>query len=296
MDKVFIPNFIFLAHPVSAGLIIFFCHIYDNKSFSFHRLFIGDRPSTPGEIGSAFLLLLIHKSHKATPIGTAFALSEYHAITSAHNLSTGKKLSFGLAMKIMNGESDIREIIELELKECREPEDWAVLTRKTDTFSHYVSICPESALPGAGTKIGIKDFPVGLFSTTSASELIVVSMFSTVYWYEVPMRKMSKKRKLSTKMDLVNSNQLTPETEKTVVMVLSGRVRGSCGAPYFMKSENLKVFAMHFEAIDDQDENVTLSNPRSHHSYSHGYVLCRLPLFKQWYNENITDIVGETIE
>lgn len=170
---------------------------------------------------------------------------------------------------------------------CNKDEDWAVYKRSAGNFTHSVQICPEHELPVSGVRIGIKDFPVGLVSVGSVTKVTLDSFHTKVSNYQVfSDSAVSKKRKFA-----VTKTKPATSVERAI-QVVGGRVTGSCGAAYF--GVNGKVVAFHKEIVDDGREEVSVSNSytsdRSHTSYSVGLVLCRLPKFKVWYNDNAVGI------
>jgi hypothetical protein len=137
-----------------------------------------------------------------------------------------------------------------------------------------------------GDRIGIKDFPVGLNVVGSVCKVSLDSFHTKICHYEVYLdSNVGKKRKFA----VVKSRPQTLISERAV-QVVGARVKGSCGAPYF--NCNGKVIAFHVESVDDgEDASATNSynSDWSHTSHSIGLVLCRLPKFMAWYENNAPD-------
>jgi hypothetical protein len=111
----------------------------------------------------------------------------------------------------------------------------------------------------------------------SSSKVSLQSTHTKVSQYEAIMKDNGKKMKKAIgEFKVVKS---LPIQVEPVIQVVGGRVKGCCGGAYFNSSG--KVVAFHKESLDDSDETSATS---SHTSYSAGYVLCRLPKFKGWYN------------
>ena len=226
------------------------------------------------------------------PIGTLFFISHQLAITARHNLGTDdvvvngttfgavKTLSAGVSVKV----SDVVEMV--CVYDCV-GEDWAILKAvhedaPTSPSRTFVEICEENELPARRECIGIKDFPVGMLSTASSTKLTVASTNVKIQQYE-PRKQNNSRRKLTNKFTVVADDSYdatTADVVEDVIVVSCGRVMGSCGAPYF--AANGKVVAFHFESVDETPENSSVGST-SHISYSHGYVLCRLPQLYDWY-------------
>ena len=83
-------------------------------------------------------------------------------------------------------------------------------------------------------------------------------------------------------MEIVNDSEYKePEQAvQDIITVYGGRVRGSCGAPYF--STRGEVVAFHIFSINDAEDDMSSTSNHSHLSYSQGYVLSRLPAFCNW--------------
>jgi hypothetical protein len=221
-------------------------------------------------------------------VGTSFALSDKLLFTAAHNICDDNNVPSG-EIGIVREYSipvPVTDIISLTyVKHCGdEDEDWAVYRRSQGSFTHWVNICPEEELPKKGMKIGIKDFPVGLITVGSITKITLDSFHTKVCHYEtvVGPPTASKKRKIGS----VTSSKRPQIVEERAVQVVGGRVKGSCGAAYFCP--NGKVFAFHNASVDDGQDVVSITNSytsdRSHNSHSIGLVLCRLPIFKAWYD------------
>ena len=260
-----------------------------------------DRPSTPGDADAVFCVVMLgdtgpNNMQQAVPVGTGFAISNTHVFTARHNcFGDGEDVqpNVGLVKEIVTREITPRSaLITLEYVESHAADDWAVFKRiDGGEFASSVKICPEYRLPSASLRapIGIKDFPVGLFDTSSTAKLTVASVQAKVYQYEkklpVTDTKSSRKRSAQFVMQIGDvAEPLSPAVE-VVIMVDGERVSGSCGAPYF--NAQGEVVAFHFESVDDSDTNKSSSRSSSHVSYSHGYVLCRIPTFVEWYERSI---------
>ena len=234
---------------------------------------------------------------QAVPVGTGFAISKTHVFTARHNCDDGTGVihqNIGLIKEIITGEITPRSaLIILHYVESNTADDWAVFERADGEFSSSVKICPECRLPSAALRapIGIKDFPVGLIDTDSTAKLTVASVQVKVYQYEqrLPCADTKRQRKRPPQF-VIQIGDVAAESSpavEDVIMVDGGRVSGSCGAPYF--NAEGEVVAFHVESVDDADAKS--SSRSSHFSYSHGYVLCRLPTFVEWYNRSICAIV-----
>lgn len=107
----------------------------------------------------------------------------------------------------------------------------------------------------------------------------MATLLSNVLQYDVfePNTADVKKRKFEG--DDVVDVEPVREPDR-VLQVLGDRVTGSVGAPYF--APNGKIAAFHIDGSDD----------RSHSSFSRGFVLCRLPKFKVWNNNNIVPVLS----
>lgn len=253
-------------------------------------------PPTPGDAAVMFLVLKLTRSGgkkyngkivNAVPVGTSFALSDNLLFTAAHNVCEKNNPAHEIGVvQVYDGLVLISDIVVLTY-ECHcsdKDEDWAVYKRSTGSFTHSVLICPEHELPVKGIKIGIKDFPVGLVTVGSVTKIDLDSFHTKVSNYQVfSDSAVSRKRKF-------NVVETKPATAvERAIQVVGGRVTGSCGAAYF--HANGKVVAFHKESVDDSREEVSTTNSyhsdRSHTSYSVGLVLCRLPKFKDWYDNNV---------
>eukprot|EP01039_Chlorochromonas_danica_P010831 gene10831-12041_t len=257
---------------------------------------VGGNPSTPGDAEVMFLVLKLTRGKgkknkgeiiSAVPVGTSFALSDKLLFTAAHNVCNSEHVALGEigVVRVYENPVLMADIVILTHENhcCDKDEDWAVYKRSSGNFTHSVQICPEHELPASGVKIGIKDFPVGLVSVGSVTKVTLDSFHTKVSNYQVfSDSAVTKKRKFA-----VTKTKPATAVERAI-QVVGGRVTGSCGAAYF--GMNGKVVAFHKESVDDGREEVSLSNSytsdRSHTSYSIGLVLCRLPKFKAWYNDN----------
>jgi hypothetical protein len=226
----------------------------------------------------------------AVPVGTSFALSEDFLFTAAHNVcNTGHApLPEIGVVRLYEDPVVLTDIIVLKyVAHCSDKdEDWAVYKRSNGAFTHWAHVCPEQELPASGVRISIKDFPVGLVTVGSVTKVTLDSFHTKVSNYQVFADSVvSKKRKFGV------AKIKPPPVVERAIQVVGGRVTGSCGAAYF--GINGKVVAFHKESVDDGREEVSVSNSytsdRSHTSYSVGLVLCRLPKFRAWYNQNFGD-------
>jgi hypothetical protein len=262
-----------------------------------------ERPSTPGDSECVFGLIeltVVKKRKKeslmSTACGSAFAISPNYVITARHNLVTkdGYEKSVALVKEIVEDVPLMEDnLIKLSLVANSADNDWAVLQRDDgNAFTKYAAICPEGELPLERSVVGVKDFTSGMFEVGSSTKLTVQSVSTKVCQYEP---RASDCMDLSSVMHIpvIRHGEVAPpqvaRTEDTI-MVSGGRVYGSCGAPYF--AENGKVVAFHVRSLDDSPEHLgpstrSQSSNRSHVSYSHGYVFCRLPDFVAWHVANI---------
>ena len=263
----------------------------------------GERPPTPGDADAVFCvvaLVQVSNYQQAVPRGTGFALSNKHLFTARHNCVDDNGNMYptvGLVKEIITGDSIRRsDIIMLRQVESNAADDWAVFERVEEEFASSVKICPDGRLPSVSPRalISIKDYPVGLIDTDSTAKLTVASVQVKVYQYEKRLpeanTKSSRKRSAQFAMRIVDDSEIAAQSSSTVedvIMVAGGRVSGSCGAPYF--NAEGEVVAFHVESVDDSDAKS--SSHSSHVSYSHGYVLCRLPSFVEWYEKSIDKIV-----
>jgi hypothetical protein len=266
----------------------------------------GGRPSTPGDSDSVFGLieltvLTVTKKRKittlmATPCGSAFAISNQYVITARHNLlsANGREKEVGLVKELVEG-GFLQEasIIKLVLVADSVENDWAVLRRDDgEAFPKYATVCPAVELPSESSTVGVKDFIAGMFEVGSSSKLKVLSVSTKVCQYE-PRASDNMNDSSMMHIPVIRIGEPMPPVDSRIedtIMVSGGRVYGSCGGPYF--AENGKVVAFHVRSLDDAPEpsgrsTRSHSSNRSHVSYSHGYVLCRLPDFVQWHNDNI---------
>ena len=212
------------------------------------------------------------------PHGTAMVLSSVNVLVPYHVIHDHKFLRCGVVRELYAGIGlNVEEFIELEVVDECKAEDWSILKRKdSEKFDTKVRIAMEKDLPAERDEIGIRDFPVGLLTSSSTTKLKVSSTHTKVCWYEPRGDKKSDGPFKGIHI-LAQGTKRKPIKPEAVVRVERGRVVGSCGAPYFWRD---LVFAFHFESVNDHDG----SSAHSHVSYSMGYVLCRLPKFMKFYN------------
>jgi hypothetical protein len=226
-----------------------------------------------------------------SPCGTAFAISHEFIVTTRHNIEPLPASSKVVLIQYLKYDEAVNEgrIIEVHRVCDDEDEGWAILKVTIGSLTHFVTVCSEPELPGKYEDIIINSFPVGLIDSESTTVLEVNEQSVRVVRYEFrfPAAKQSssKKPKLqSTTFPVVPDDAFVPGSYPPDVMVVSGgRVRGSCGAPYFASCG--KVAAMHYESVNYDDGSSSISS--SHVSYSHGYVLCRMPHFVDWLTVHI---------
>lgn len=235
------------------------------------------------------------------PFGTAFAISEEFILTACHNVFPTKNAltpvrTVALLKEVTNAAVFSGDIIVAELEGfCKDKdEDWAVYKRKSGRFTHYAHVCNENELPSKNVRIGIRDFPIGLLIANSSTKITIESCHTKVSHYEEFQKTSSQPPTKKAKLILpVVDYPTIPSSDERIIQVIGGRVKGSCGAGYF--APNNKIVAFHYESVDHGEElSITNSytSDRSHTSYSHGLVLCRLPKFKVWYNKEIADALG----
>ena len=192
----------------------------------------------------------------AVPVGTSFALSDKLLFTAAHNVCemTVAARKIGV-VQVYEDPVLISDIVVLAY-ECHcsdKDKDWAVYKRSTGSFTHSALICPVHELPKKGIRIGIKDFPAGLVTIESVTEADLDSFHSKVFNYQVFSNSaVSRKRKFN----VVKTKPVT--AVEGALLVVGGRIPGSCGAAYF--HVNGKVVAFQKESVDDGFEEVNLSN------------------------------------
>lgn len=213
-------------------------------------------------------------------------LSSNHILIPYQVVYDNKLRSYGVLKEIkvtVNGYEVIAEdIIELQIvQECKS-EDWIIMKRiDNNCFDSSVKlVVDEDSLPQPRDKVGIKDFPVGLLTSNSATKIRVESVPTKVIWYEARNPILPNKSKSSEFKGarIVRSGEIASPLPEDVIRVKLGRVTGSCGAPYFFDD---KVVAFHFESSDE----IMVGSDTSYVSYSCGYVLCRLPLFMEFYSK-----------
>mmetsp|Transcript_31196 Transcript_31196/g.40132 ORF Transcript_31196/g.40132 Transcript_31196/m.40132 type:complete len:240 (-) Transcript_31196:147-866(-) len=235
-----------------------------------------------------FMVAIIKWKNKklisASPVGTAFAISEKLICTASHNTEYGGKWAEQIGLLT---EVDDRGVLEADIivatlvEQCTDfDEDWAIYARSAGSFDSWALVCPESELPNKSDKVGVRDYPIGLNMSQSSSKISLQSTHTKVSQYEAIMKDNRKKMKTLGVFKVLKS---LPTQVEPVIQVVGGRVKGCCGGAYFCSSG--KVVAFHRESLDDADE----TSASSHTSYSTGYVLCRLPRFKLWYNQRFPD-------
>jgi hypothetical protein len=252
-----------------------------------------------------FLVVLIKRARKtkaypdpriisATPVGTAFAISEKHVFTACSSVfhNGGIEQEIGLLTKYRSPVYRQDIIVVTRLENCSDDdENWAVFQRISGTFEHYVHVCPEDELPVKNDKIGIMDFPVSPVTSISSDTLTVQSLHAKILQYEVlvPMHARPKKRKFTSARVV----QFRPVRKvERAMLVIGDRVKGTYGAAYF--AHNGKAAAFHVETLPMEylDFFFTLNRDRCFTSLSRGLVLCRLLKFREWYNAVIVPILG----
>ena len=235
---------------------------------------------------------------RAIAVGTGFAFSSVYLLTARHCICDPivKTTEFPdvVVVKVPRPASQIREseTVRLTLVADNVLEDWAIFEREVGTFEHWSAICLETNLPSVGDEIGIKDYPVGLTSSIPSGTLSIASMgtrvhqyatkkdFATHYWTEVGPEGSVRQDLV---MDIVSDADFKEPEQETqdVISVYGGRVRGSCGAPYF--NVRGEVVAFHVSSSNDaRDDSSSNSSDHSHHSHSQGYVLSRSLEFCRW--------------
>ncbi len=243
-----------------------------------------------------FLVVLINrrKGKKGemigvTPIGTAFAISETHVLTSSHAVFPHLGHEIGL-LKELDYSFSMEDVVPATfLQNCVDKdEDWAIFRRREGTFADYAHVCPEDELPikigSKGDRIWIRDF----HSSLSSDTITLQSIRSKVAQYEA-FTSMTTRRDKRKFQHIEVHKFLRAKPLKRALLVVGGRVKGSCGAAYF--ASNGKVVAFHVESLDDDTDDVSESNSyssdSSHYSFSRGLVLCRLPKFMNWYEDAV---------
>jgi hypothetical protein len=241
------------------------------------------RPSSPGNKKVVFGLVITQSGDtQGRPVGTLFAISPNFAITACHNImdDNNQPMNNIGAISKLELHSMNSGFIPLEVIYTSISEDWAVLKPRSNfLFQAFTEMCVDSdKLPDVDSYIGIVDFPAGIINTSSSSRMTIDHLSAKLLHYEREYNDLPVSTDptfaISTSADIPRDN-----SDEKIVLVRGGRVRGSCGAPYFTGRGD--VFAMHFESINDADE---VNSDHSHLSYSKGYVFCRLPEFVNWYN------------
>ena len=208
--------------------------------------------------------------------GNAFAVSSTLAVTTYHNLDniTGKILVGNEFNRELGfPKSAVRVVVK---SRCDSSEDWALLSiLEGDPFPVHASIAPEEDLPFIGDKIYIKDYPIDLAGITE-TKLTLHLTHSKVTQYNT--RPVEGKRTTKKGPHLIADAELKVDSKRDEdeVVVETGRVGGSCGAPYF--NDRGQVFAFHVASISESDPGSSVSQG-IHVSYSIGRVFCRLPNF-----------------
>jgi hypothetical protein len=240
-------------------------------------------------------IVAVHR--QAIAVGTGFAFSREYLLCARHCIAREGTTEFFdvLVLKVPRPASQIRESETIRLKVVADSvsEDWAVLEREVGTFEHWSAICLEAGLPSPGDIIGIKDYPVGLTLSIPSATLSIASMDTRVHQYgnrkdfanqygaeEEPEPGGGIRQDLI--MDIVSDadyKELGPAIQD-VISVYDGRVRGSCGAPYF--NVRGEVVAFHVYSSNDASDDLSRSSGHSHQSHSQGYVLSRMPEFCKW--------------
>ena len=247
---------------------------------------IGKRKSSTAQI--------VAVRHQAIAVGTGFAFSRKNLLCARHCIAHEGTTEFFdvCVVKVPRPASQIRESDTIRMKVVADSvsEDWAVLERVAGTFEYWSAICLETDLPSPGDKIGIKDYPVGLTLSIPSATLSIASMDTRVHQYgnrkdianqygtEVPEGGIRE----DLVMDIVcDADYKEPEQAiQDVISVYDGRVRGSCGAPYF--NVRGEVVAFHLYSSNDAPDDLSRSSDHSHQSHSQGHVLSRMPEFCQW--------------
>jgi hypothetical protein len=260
--------------------------------------------SIPGDSNVMFLVVLIKRAKKSkkhpdppypiievSPGGTAFAISEKLVFTANHNVmgKGGAEQEIGLLTEYEDLICKDDIIVATLVASCADyDEDWAAYQRSSGSFTHFTQVCPEHELPVKNNKIGERDFPVGLVTSFSSRKLNIQSFHTKVYQYDIFKQiNTSTKRRKGNSGRVVDEKPIRP-TERAL-LVVGGRVKGSCGAAYF--AQNNKVVAFHVESLGDGawgedivSESNSYASDRSHTSFHRGLVLCRLPKFIAWYS------------
>ena len=185
-------------------------------------------------------------------------------------------------------------------------EDWIVFKRVDGAFDFWSTICPEENLPSLRDHVGIRDYPVGLTRSITAPTLSLASVSAKVCQYgnrEAVVKQyqmnVAVEQDGGVKQDLVmeivnDSEYKEPEQAvQDIITVYGGRVRGSCGAPYF--STRGEVVAFHIFSINDAEDDMSSSSNHSYVSYSQGYVLSRLPGFCNWRISHATGLDFDSV-
>jgi hypothetical protein len=232
---------------------------------------------------------------QAIAVGTGFAISSVYLLCARHCIfevdEETSKCRDVCAVKVPRPASPIREsdTIRLTIVADNVFEDWIVLKRVEGTFGFWSTVCPETDLPRPGDEIGIRDYPVGLTQSIQSPTLSLAAVKARVHQYgnrtnqcgmAVEEPKGGVQQDLV--MDIVSDTDYKEPAQavQDVITVDGGRVRGSCGAPYF--NTRGEVVAFHVFSINDAGDDMSSSSGHSHMSHSQGYVLSRLPHFCEW--------------
>jgi hypothetical protein len=226
--------------------------------------------------------LLSERNGDMQLLGNAFAVSPTLAVTANHNLNevVGNILVANEFTPQL--EFFVPSVREVTKSHYDVSEDWAILKIQTgNEFPLYASIASEMDLPSVGDKIFIKDYPIDLAAVNDI-KLALHSIHSKVMQYSRRPADDGVSNPTQKKPRLISVAEFLerPKLGEDEVMVETGRVGGSCGAPYF--NERGQAFAFHVNSSDDspvEDEQSLSASHRSHVSYSVGRVLCRLPMF-----------------
>lgn len=211
------------------------------------------------------------RTEELEPVGTAFAISESLILTANHNVKPDDKC---ILMKEYQAGIEVAEsqIIRLTYVASNKEEDWAILRVPDTAKLQFTDISSEAELPEPDDEIVIADYPSGLLEGTH--KVVCSTTKVQVDHYE---NKTTPTTSPQSRPAIVVQNPRKRAVVEDAVHVREGRVRGSCGGPYFF---NNKAFAFHRGSVNDDIDGSQLSG-RSHSSNSVGRVLSRLPKFKK---------------